>query len=119
MILRMERFYMPYSLRLLEFKHDIYKGTDVPKAFSSRLVLDRPQTGEHRDVLIYMNNPLRYDGVTFYQASFDPDDGGTVLQVVHNPSWITPYLACILVGAGLITQFLSHLIPFLKRKRTL
>jgi len=39
--------------------------------------------------------------------------------VVHNPSWITPYLACFLVGAGLITQFLSHLIPFLKRKRTL
>lgn len=119
LMLRMERFYKPYSLRLLEFKHDVYKGTDVPKNFSSRLVLDRPDTGEHREVLIYMNNPLRYDGITYYQASFDEDDGGTILQVVHNPSWVTPYLACLLVGAGLITQFLSHLIPFLKRKRTL
>jgi hypothetical protein len=116
-LLRPERFYRPYSLQLQEFKHDVYKGTDVPKNFSSRLVLNRPDTGEHRDVLIYMNNPLRYAGETFYQASFDTDDQGTILQVVHNPSWITPYLACLLVGAGLVVQFLTHLVPFLKRRR--
>jgi len=117
LLLRPERFYRPYSLQLQEFKHDVYKGTDVPKNFSSRLVLNRPDTGEHRDVLIYMNNPLRYAGETFYQASFDTDDQGTILQVVHNPSWITPYLACLLVGAGLVVQFLTHLVPFLKRRR--
>jgi hypothetical protein len=117
LLLRPERFYRPYSLRLEQFKHDVYKGTDVPKNFSSRLVLDRPDTGEHREVLIYMNNPLRYAGETFYQASFDEDDQGTVLQVVHNPSWVTPYLACLLVGTGLMVEFLSHLVPFLKRKR--
>jgi len=117
LLLRPERFYRPYSLRLEQFKHDVYKGTDVPKNFSSRLILDRPDTGEHREVLIYMNNPLRYAGETFYQASFDEDDQGTVLQVVHNPSWVTPYLACLLVGTGLVVEFLSHLIPFLKRRR--
>jgi len=117
LMLRPERFYRPYSLQLQEFKHDVYKGTDVPKNFSSRLVLNRPDTGEHREVLIYMNNPLRYAGETFYQASFDTDDQGTILQVVHNPSWITPYLACLLVGAGLVVQFLTHLVPFLKRRR--
>ena len=63
-----------------------------------------------------MNNPLRYAGETFYQASFDPDDHGSVLQVVHNPSWLTPYLSCVLVATGLTIQFLSHLIPFLKRR---
>ena len=89
----------------------------MPKNFSSRLILDRPDTGEHREVLIYMNNPLRYAGETFYQASFDEDDGGTILQVVHNPSWVTPYLACLLVGSGLVVEFLSHLVPFLKRRR--
>ena len=117
LLLRPERFYRPYSLRLEQFKHDVYKGTDVPKNFSSRLILDRPDTGEHREVLIYMKNPLRYAGETFYQASFDEDDQGTVLQVVHNPSWVTPYLACLLVGTGLVVEFLSHLIPFLKRRR--
>jgi hypothetical protein len=36
--------------------------------------------------------------------------------VVHNPSWLTPYFACVLVAVGLIIQFLSNLIPFLKRR---
>ena len=63
-----------------------------------------------------MNNPLRYGGFTFYQSGFDRDNQGTILQVVRNPSWITPYIACLIVGAGLTIQFLSHLIPFLKRR---
>jgi hypothetical protein len=116
MILRPERFYLPFSLTLLNFHHDKYPGTDIPKNFSSRVRLQNLNTGEDRQVRIYMNNPLRYEGETFYQASYDPDDRGSVLQVVHNPSWLTPYFACALVAIGLTWQFLSHLIPFLKRR---
>ena len=116
MLLRPERFYMPFSLHLMEFHHDKYPGTDIPKNFSSRVRLQNLDNGENREVLIYMNNPLRYQGETFYQASFDPDDHGSVLQVVHNPSWLTPYFSCVLVATGLVFQFLSHLIPFLKRR---
>ena len=107
---------MPFSLHLMEFHHDRYPGTDIPKNFSSRVRLQNLDSGENREVLIYMNNPLRYQGETFYQASFDADDGGSILQVVHNPSWLTPYFSCVMVGAGLLWQFLSHLIPFLKRR---
>ncbi len=114
--MRQERFYLPFSLHLIEFRHDKYPGTDIPKNFSSRVRLQNPATGEDREVRIFMNNPLRYAGETFYQASFDPDDHGSVLQVVRNPSWLTPYLACVLVAVGLTIQFLSHLIPFLKRR---
>jgi len=114
--LRPERYYLPFSLRLLKFHHDVYQGTDIPKNFSSQLLLFRPDTGERRNVLIYMNNPLRYDGRTFYQASFDQDNNGTILQVVKNPGWLTPYLACILIATGMVVQFLSHLIPFLRRR---
>jgi hypothetical protein len=116
--LRPVRFYMPFSLHLMEFHHDKYPGTDIPKNFSSRVRLQNLENKEDREVLIYMNSPLRYGGETFYQASYDPDDGGSVLQVVHNPGWLTPYLSCVLVAAGLIWQFLSHLIPFLKRRMT-
>jgi hypothetical protein len=116
MLLRPERFYMPFNLRLMEFHHDKYPGTDIPKNFSSRVRLQNLDNGENREVLIYMNNPLRYQGETFYQASYDPDDGGSILQVVHNPSWLTPYFSCVMVGIGLLWQFLSHLIPFLKRR---
>jgi hypothetical protein len=116
--LRSERFYLPFSLRLLQFHHDVYEGTDIPKNFSSQLLLNRPDTGERRNVLIYMNNPLRYDGRTFYQASFDTDNAGTILQVVKNPGWLTPYLACVLIATGMVVQFLSHLVPFLRRRRS-
>ncbi|HZV34400.1 MAG TPA: cytochrome c biogenesis protein ResB [Verrucomicrobiae bacterium] len=114
--LRAKRDYQPFSLELLKFNHAIYKGTDIPKDFSSRVRLRRPDTGEDREVLIYMNNPLRYGGKTFYQASYDPDDRGTVLQVVRNPGWLTPYFSCALMALGMLIQFLSHLVPFLKAR---
>jgi hypothetical protein len=101
LLLRQERYYLPFSIHLIEFRHDKYPGTDIPKNFSSRVRLQNLENREDREVRIFMNNPLRYAGETFYQASFDPDDHGSVLQVVHNPSWLTPYLSCVLVAIGL------------------
>jgi hypothetical protein len=114
--LRPLRLYKSYSLHLLEFRHDKYPGTEIPKNFSSRVRLHDQKTGEDREVLIYMNNPLRYAGDTFYQASFDPDNQGTILQVVHNPSWLTPYLACVIVSIGLLLQFGIHLFGFTTKR---
>jgi hypothetical protein len=115
-----KRYYEPYTISLLKFNHDIYKGTDIPKNFSSRIRLVNPTDNEDREVLIKMNYPLRYRGITYYQASFDermPKKPATVLQVVKNPGWLTPYLACIMIALGLIIQFMSHLIGFaVKRK---
>ena len=115
--LRPHREYKPYSLKLIDFRHDKYPGTEIPKNFSSRVQLHNPSTGEQREVLIYMNNPLRYGGATYYQASFDTDNQGSILQVVRNPSWLTPYLACVLVSAGLVPQFLLHLVGFLGKRK--
>jgi hypothetical protein len=118
--LRKRRYYTSYTLQLQQFRHDIYPGTDIPKNFSSRVVLQRPDTGENREVLIYMNNPLRYAGQTYYQASFYTDERGTatVLQVVRNPSWLTPYFSCVLVGLGLVVQFATHLLGFTLKRKT-
>lgn len=117
--LRPRRFYKDFSLTLLDFRHDKYMGTDIPKNFSSQVRLQNPKTGEDREVLIYMNNPLRYQGMTFYQASFDrTDERVTILQVVRNPAWATPYFACLIVGAGLLLQFGIHLVGFIRRKAT-
>jgi hypothetical protein len=116
--MRPKRHYAPYSLTLLDLRHDVYPGTDIPKNFSSRVRIENPQTAENREVLIYMNNPLRYQGLTYYQyqmAARGPVKSST-LQVVRNPGWLTPYLACLLVGAGLTWQFLAHLIGFLKQR---
>ncbi len=117
LVLRPRRHYKPYSIQLLKFQHEVYPGTDIPRNFSSRVLLRHPGTGENREVLIYMNNPLRYAGETYYQSGFDPDNRGTILQVVHNPSWLTPYLSCILVGVGLLVQFATHLLRFAFKRR--
>jgi len=118
MVLRQRRYYKPFSIQLLKFTHEVYAGTDNPRNFASRVQLQNPQTGENRSVDIHMNSPLRYAGETFYQASFDPDDHGTVLEVVHNPSWLTPYFSCVLVGLGLVVQFASHLFGFTFKRKT-
>jgi ResB-like family len=115
-VLRPVRYYLPYSVKLLAFNHDLYPGTDVPKNFSSKVHLDNPTTGESRDVLIYMNNPLRYRGETFYQSGFEPGDKRTILQVVRNPVSLGPYIACSLVALGLVVQFLMHLSSFARKR---
>jgi hypothetical protein len=114
--LRPVRYYKPYTVTLLAFNHDIYPGTDIPKNFSSKVHLHDPSTGEDRDVLIYMNNPLRYRGETYFQASFEPGDRGTILQVVRNPASLAPYIACSLVALGLLVQFLTHLVKFARKR---
>jgi len=116
--LRFARAYKSYTLTLLKFSHDKYSGTEIPKNFSSRIKLNTPDGRDDREVLIYMNNPLRYDGYTFYQASFEPgNDKVTILQVVRNPSWLIPYIACSIITLGLLWQFTIHLLAFIAKRR--
>lgn len=110
------RYYKPYSITLLDFTHKRYKGTEIPKDFSSRVRVRNPAENEDREVLIYMNNPLRYAGETYYQGGFEPGDTVSILQVVRNPAWLTPYFSCTLVGIGLTVQFLMHLVGFAKKQ---
>ena len=114
---------MPELAKLLKATHEKYRGTEIPKNFQSRVSIDNPQTGERgREVDIYMNNPLRYQGLTFYQYQMGKDErsavGNSTLQVVKNPSWLTPYLGCIIVSLGMIVQFMYHLVGFITKRRT-
>jgi hypothetical protein len=116
LVMRQRRYYKQFALTLLHFAHDRYAGTDIPKNFSSRVRLTDLERGENREVLISMNDPLRYRGFTFYQAGFDKNDKTTILQVVRNPAMLLPYIACGLVALGLITQFSMHLVGFVKKR---
>lgn len=116
LVFRPERFYKNFSLTLLKFSHDRYAGTDIPKNFSSRVRLKTDDAKTDREVLIYMNNPLRFDGLTFYQASFANNDRTTILQVVRNPGRTLPYIACILMAVGLLFQFGLSLKNFVDKR---
>ncbi len=39
-----------------------------------------------------------------------------MLQVVSNPSWMTPYVACMLVAIGMLAHFGTMLVRFLRRR---
>ncbi|MGA3008021.1 MAG: cytochrome c biogenesis protein ResB, partial [Opitutaceae bacterium] len=96
LVMRAKRYYTPYSMTLLNLKNDVYPGTDIPKNFSSQVRLHDDGGKGDREARIYMNNPLRYGGLTYYQYQMNKADGLSVLQVVRNPSWRLPYLACLL-----------------------
>ena len=115
MLLRPMRYYKPYSMSLVNFTHETYPGTQIPKNFSSKVELSDSEKNENRQVAIYMNHPLRHLGDTYYQSGFEPDNSGTVLQVVRNPSYQAPYIACVIVSLGLIFQFTYHLTGFARR----
>ncbi|MGA8658254.1 MAG: cytochrome c biogenesis protein ResB [Chthoniobacterales bacterium] len=115
-VLRPKRFYKPFAIQLLQFRHDRYAGTEIAKNFSSRIKLTDPSQHEDRESLIFMNNPLRYRGYTFFQAGFDNNDTTTVLQVARNPSWLVPYISCALIVFGMLLQFGMHLVSFVKRR---
>ena len=124
-LMRPEQIRHPFSLTLLKATHTVYPGTDIPKDFRSRVAINNPKTGEKREVEISMNHPLRYGGYTYYQYQMDAgqvaEEAGrppsSVLSVVRNPSWLTPYIGCGMVGVGLMIQFFQHLIGFVTKQK--
>jgi hypothetical protein len=123
--MRPARVRHPFSLTLLKATHTVYPGTDIPKDFRSRVRIDNVRTGEKREVEISMNHPLRYGGFTYYQYQMDAgqvaEQAGrtpsSVLQVVRNPGWLTPYIGCAMVGMGLVIQFMFHLVGFVSKQK--
>ena len=65
-ILRRKRTYLPFSIELIDFKKILHPGTDIPKSYSSDIVLI--ENGVTRNILIQMNEPLRHRGYTFFQS---------------------------------------------------
>jgi ResB-like family len=119
--LRFRRDYKPYTITLIDFTHDKFVGTEIPKNFASKIRLVDPTVNEDRTALIYMNHPLRHRplnsrGETLYQSGYF-GDATTILQVVRNPSWLVPYIACALVTLGLMVHFGVMLIKFVERTR--
>jgi cytochrome c biogenesis protein ResB len=78
--------------------------------------IQEPDSGK-RDTLIYMNHPLRYDGLTFYQASFANNDTMSMFQVVRNPARWIPYIATVITSFGLVLQFVVSLFVHARRKK--
>ena len=67
-----------------------------------------------------MNEPLRHEGYTFFQASFSQTAQGetSVLAVVQNYGRLFPYISSIIMSLGLLIHLLMQLPKLIKRKAT-
>ena len=115
--LRFKRYYHPFTVELNDFTHEKYPGTEIPYNFSSEVSVNDLNQNTKQKALIYMNHPLRYGGLTFYQASFANEDTTSILQVVKNPGWLLPYISVLLMGLGMCFQFGMHFIKFSRKAK--
>lgn len=89
-----------FLLRCDNFLLDRYPGSDNPSSYESKLtVIDGGKQEQHK---VFMNNVLDYKGYRFFQASYFPDESGTILSV-NADRWGTDitYFGYFLLFAGM------------------
>ena len=116
--LRPRHYKLPFTVHLKDFEKLDHGGTMMARAFSSKVTVTQGDSVE--DTKIYMNHPLRRDGYTLYQASFNQGSPSgvevSIFQVVYNKGQIVPYLAVIVITLGLLIHCLIQLPRLLKVK---
>ncbi len=92
---------LPFSIKLNDFIAERYPGTE--KSYSSFKSKVTVEDEEVFDYDIYMNNILNHKGYRFFQASFDPDELGTILSVNKDFfGTLITYIGYILLYVGLL-----------------
>jgi cytochrome c-type biogenesis protein CcsB len=100
---------LPFSIQLNDFVAQKYPGTEKSfSAFESKVTVK--DTPKNFDTRIYMNHVLDHKGYRFFQASFDPDEKGTVLSVNHDfwGTWVTYVGYFLLFFAMMAILFTKH-----------
>lgn len=100
------RIPLGFDIKLLNFEVGKYQGTNMAMSYQSQVEIPN---GTH---VISMNEPLKYNGLTFYQASFVPDVSGkpttSVLSVNRDPGRPLKYFGSLLIVIGSSFLFYSR-----------
>ena len=74
---------LPFAIKLNDFIAKKYPGTEKSySSYESKVTVQEANNSFDAD--IYMNHILDHGGYRFFQASFSPDEKGTVLSVNHD-----------------------------------
>lgn len=103
------RIDLGFPVKLHEFEMIPYEGTTRAKGYRSRIEFPN---GFPRDVS--MNEPVEHQGLTFYQASYNSDEQGrlvnSVFSVNYDPGRWWKYLGALIMTMGVISLFwMRHL----------
>lgn len=102
---------LPFKMSLEKFQMQMIPGTNQPASYESFVNVRDPRAEQvpEKSVHIYMNNPYKSDGYTFYQSSYFQDESGqyhSVLSVNKDPGRPIKYAGSILLVLSLILHFL-------------
>lgn len=93
-----------FDISLSEFKKSDYPGTMRAMAYQSEV-----HYGDNLKTVISMNEPLKYKGFYFYQASFEESPTGqaqaSILSVNHDPGRPWKYAGSLIMSVGVILLF--------------
>ncbi|MBZ9627637.1 cytochrome c biogenesis protein CcsA [Psychroflexus sp. CAK1W] len=97
---------LPFALKLNDFIAEKHPGTEDRRQPSYESFMSKVEVVDGSNSYpydIYMNHVLDHKGYRFFQSSFDPDEGGTVLSVNNDwwGTWIT-YIGYFLLYLGLM-----------------
>lgn len=110
------RIDIQFPLKLKSFNVSRYQGTMRAAAYES--VVEVPDLGEK---VISMNEPLKYNDLTIYQASFHEENGqmlASVFSVNHDPGRFLKYLGSLILSVGIVLlMWFKHLDFKLARKK--
>ena len=92
---------LPFSIQLNDFIAEKYPGTEKSySSFKSKVTVNDDKVFDYD---IYMNNILNHKGYRFFQASFDPDELGTILSVNKDfYGTLITYIGYIFLYIGLL-----------------
>ncbi|MNJ98568.1 Cytochrome c biogenesis protein Ccs1 [compost metagenome] len=110
------RIDLGFPLKLLSFEVDRYQGTMRAAAYKS--MVEVPNLPPHE---ISMNEPLKYRGLTIYQASFTEDNGrptASIFSVNQDPGRFWKYLGSLVMTLGIILLFYFKHLDFKLTKKT-
>lgn len=108
---------MPFTVRLDHFTAEFHPGTMKPAKFVSKIT--RVENGVEAKQTIQMNEPMRYEGLTFFQASYGPQGAMpgqkmfSVFEIVKNPADKWPEYSLYIVALGMLVSFLIKLATFI------
>lgn len=101
-----ETINLPFEIALTQFKMDTDPGTNNPASYESfvKLFSDGVTSNHH----IFMNNPMKKSGFTFYQASYSQDNQGQynstlAVNVDQGRPW--KYLGSLMLVLGAVWHF--------------
>lgn len=109
---------LPFSVQLEKFTIGRDPGTNNPASFTSDVIVSQEGVFLHKEASIYMNNPLKWGGYTFYQSSYQENPGQPTLSILSvglDPGRPAKYIGSMLVILG--TAILFYFNTFLSKKQ--